>query len=120
MITSKIKNIESVKPYEGKNGTTYYHNLEMENGDKINIGKLKEQEVGFELTYEFTQTVGEREFTKAKSVTPMFKKSSNGSQREDIAKSVAFKGAIDLVVSDRIDIQDVERYTNQFFDILTK
>ena len=53
MKTSKIKTVVSIKPHQTeKYGTTFYHNLEMENGDKINIGKKKEQKVGWELTYE--------------------------------------------------------------------
>ena len=36
MKTSRIKNVVSVKPHTNNYGTTYYHNLEMENGDKNN------------------------------------------------------------------------------------
>lgn len=66
--TSKIKTVVSSKPYTGANGVTIYHNLLMENGDKINIGKKKPQEVGWELTY---QVIDEgQEYNKAKSVQP--------------------------------------------------
>ena len=63
--TSKIKKVESAKPYAGKHGTTIYHNLEMENGDKINIGKKSEQKVGWELTYEIIDEG--QEYNKAKT-----------------------------------------------------
>lgn len=63
---SKIKRIESTKPYTNDYGTTIYHNLEMENGDKINIGKKKHQEMGWELTYEIVDSG--QEYNKAKSV----------------------------------------------------
>lgn len=39
---STIKTIDKVTPYEKNGKTTFYHNLVMDNGDKINIGKTKE------------------------------------------------------------------------------
>lgn len=65
MKTSKIKEVVSAKPHHSGN---IYHNLVMENGDKINIGKRKAQQVGWELTYEITDT--QQEYNKAKSVQP--------------------------------------------------
>lgn len=69
MKTSKIKTIHGEpKPFTNNYGTTYYHNLEMENGDKINIGKKSQCQVGWELTYELTgEDDGQQEFKKAKS-----------------------------------------------------
>lgn len=69
MTTSKVKRIEEIKEWAGQKGTVYYHNLEMENGDKINIGKQKQLSVGDELTYEITEH-GQQEYQKAKSVNP--------------------------------------------------
>jgi len=68
--TSKIKSISgSPTPFTNSYGTTYYHNLEMENGDKINIGKKSQCQIGWELTYELTgEDDGQQEFKKAKSV----------------------------------------------------
>lgn len=77
MKTSKIKTVVSIKPHKNSYGETFYHNLEMENGDKINIGKKKEQQVGWELTYEITEQ-GQQEYNKAKAVAPeSFNKSNN-------------------------------------------
>ena len=67
--TSNIKKVVNIKEYEGKYGKTLYHDLEMENGDKINIGKKKEQQEGWELTYDITE-FGQQEFNKAKAVAP--------------------------------------------------
>lgn len=64
--TSKVKEVGEVKPFTNDYGTTYYHNLTMENGDKINIGKKKEVQVGWEITYQITEQ-GQQEFNKAKS-----------------------------------------------------
>ncbi len=66
MKNSKIKVVHSVsEPYGQYN--TLYHNLELENGDKINIGKKSTQQVGWEVWYEITDTSGQQEFAKAKS-----------------------------------------------------
>ena len=70
MKTSKIKEVVNVgEPYGQYK--VLYHKLIMENGDKLDIGKTKKQEVGYVLTYEFTGDLGQHEFTKAKSVNPM-------------------------------------------------
>lgn len=63
--TSNIKEVVSVKPHTNSYGTTEYHCLLMENGDKINIGKKTVQKVGWELTYEITDDG--QEYNKAKS-----------------------------------------------------
>lgn len=69
MKTSKIKEVKATKEWTSSNGTTIYHSLVMENGEKIQIGKKKLQAVGTELTYEITDEQS-GEFMKAKSVAP--------------------------------------------------
>ena len=64
--TSKVKAIKEMKPFTNSYGTTIYHMLEMENGDKINIGKKSELKIGSEITYEIIET-GQQEYNKAKS-----------------------------------------------------
>ena len=105
MKTSKIKTVVSIKPHQTeKYGTTSYHNLEMENGDKINIGKKKEQKIGWELTYEITEQ-GQHEYNKAKAVAPeSFNKSNNytpsNSSNDDrqllIVKQSSIKAAVEF------------------------
>ena len=68
MKTSKIKKVVSVSEPYGKYNVLY-HKLEMDNGDKLDIGKQKEQQVGWELTYEIVEE-GQQEFDKAKAVSP--------------------------------------------------
>ncbi len=85
--TSKILSVDSVKEYSTNNRVIYYHNLQMENGDKINIGKNKTQQVGWELTYEI---VGDKKddgtyqeiYPKAKyAQKEQFNKPNNYSQK---------------------------------------
>ena len=66
--TANIKEIKEIKPYTNSYGTTYYHLLELDNGDKIQLGKKKEMQTGWEVTYELVGDTGQHEFTKAKSV----------------------------------------------------
>jgi len=66
MKTSKIKQVVNKRDFTNSHGTTIYHQLLMENGDKIEIGKKKLQVVGWELDYEITDDGFE--YQKAKSV----------------------------------------------------
>lgn len=78
MKTSKVKEIKKVSEYNGQNGLTYYHNLIMENGDKLNIGKKSKLNTGDELTYELTGgSDDQQEYKKAKSVKPQFTPGGN-------------------------------------------
>lgn len=73
--TSTIKNIASAKVWgEGQKQTTYY-DLEMDNGDKINIGKKITLLNGNELSYEILE-VGQQEYCKAKAWNPDYDNSS--------------------------------------------
>jgi len=48
---------------------TLYHDLTLDNGDKINIGKKALQKAGWNVTYQIIGDLGQHEFTKAKSVS---------------------------------------------------
>ena len=69
MKTAKITKVVSKKDFTNSYGTTIYHQLQMDNGDKIEIGKKKELKEGWELTYEITDDAFE--YHKAKSVQPI-------------------------------------------------
>jgi len=100
MKTSKIKTVVNVSEPYGK-FNTLYHNLEMENGDKINIGKVKLQQVGWELIYEITEQ-GQQEFNKAKSVQKEYPSNFNTqSTKPDnvqdlIVKQSSLKAAVEF------------------------
>ena len=100
MKTSKIKEVVRVSEPYGK-FNTLYHNLEMENGDKINIGKVKLQQVGWELIYEITEQ-GQQEFNKAKSVQKEYPSNFNTqSTKPDnvqdlIVKQSSLKAAVEF------------------------
>ena len=133
MITSKIKEVVKVSPPYGK-FNTLYHNLVMENGDKINIGKAKEQLVGWELTYEIVEE-GQQEYNKAKAVQKEqnFPKSFNtqstkpdsvqeyDARRDSIERQCCIKSASNfcsayIKVGNSVNADDVIRIANIFND----
>jgi hypothetical protein len=77
MKTGKIEKIVKVSPWEGSNGVVFYHHLEMDNGDKIDIGKKKNLAIGEELCYQVTDT--QNEYHKAKAVNPEYNSGGSGS-----------------------------------------
>ena len=102
--TSKIKKVVKCNEYDGKFGKTFYHHLEMENGDKIDIGKKKEQQLGWELTYDIVE-FGEQEFNKARAVAPegfnnFGSKKPTNNKKDDIqlmiVKQSSLKCAVEL------------------------
>tara|TARA_Y100000310_G_scaffold274357_1_gene290307 strand:- start:493 stop:921 length:429 start_codon:yes stop_codon:yes gene_type:complete len=104
MITSKIKEVVSVSEPYGK-FKVLYHKLIMDNEDKIDIGKQKVQQIGWELTYEI-QEKGQHEFDKAKAVAPdKFKSNgqtsySSSVKKDDVQELIvrqsSLKAAVDL------------------------
>jgi hypothetical protein len=120
MKTSKIKNIVNTNEWKGSNGIVIYHNLEMENGDKISLGKMKKLEVGEELNYEITSTA--QEYNKAKSVMANFAGNnfkSDPDRNKAIVKQTCMKAAAALYSGTK-DIDGMffawEKIENKFYN----
>lgn len=75
--TSKVASVTDTKEWGEGDRKTIYHNLVMENGDKINIGKKKNLQPGDTISYEVTE-VGQQEYCKSKSWNPDY--NNNGGQ----------------------------------------
>ena len=115
MITSKIKEVVSVSEPYGKYNVLY-HKLIMDNKDKIDIGKQKEQQVGWELTYEIVEE-GQQEFDKAKAVSPdKFKSNgqtyySSSVKKDDVQELIvrqsSLKAAVDLCRGNNCTTEEV-------------
>ena len=65
--TSKVKAVNLVKEWQNSFGVTYYCQCEMDNGDKIEIGKAKPVQQGWELTYKIVGDESQQQWVKAKS-----------------------------------------------------
>ena len=109
MITSKVKKVVSTKPYTNAHGTTIYHLLEMENGDKINIGKKKELQEGWEITYEIIET-GQQEYNKAKAAKKEeFKKDDNYTKGIEVGHAI--NNAVNMLCAG-LEFEDVDNKLN--------
>ena len=110
MKTSKIKEVANTNEWKSPTGKTIiYHSLIMENGDKINLGKMKIQEVGWELTYEIIEE-GQQEFNKAKAVAPQsfgggFK--GNDNRQESIIRQSSLKASIEYLKGAEASLEEV-------------
>ncbi len=110
MKTSKIKEVVNMNPWTSNTGKKIiYHSLVMENGDKINIGKMKEQQVGWELSYEITEQ-GQQEYNKAKAVSPNnFGGGFKGDDKKQkfITKSLSLKCAVEYLKGAEASLQEI-------------
>lgn len=57
---SKVKEIKKIRPWTGERGTVYYFTLEMENGDKGEIGKQTEQSLKVGSLLKYTIETGKK------------------------------------------------------------
>ena len=94
--TSKVKYIEEVKQWGQGDRLTYYHNLECENGDEINIGKKSQLKIGDEITYEIVGDLGQQKYTKAKAVK---KEEFNQPNKDAYVKGIEVGHAINNAVN---------------------
>lgn len=94
--TAKVNRVNQVKPWNGSNGTVYYCQCEMDNGDKIEIGKKKEVQEGWELTYQITDT--QQEYNKAKAAK-LDNFQGGGFAKTDNTKGIKIGHAITNAVS---------------------
>lgn len=124
--TSKIKTVVKTKPFTNNYGTTIYHDLLMENGDKIQIGKKNEQKVGWELSYEIVDEG--QEYNKAKSIKPEDVPSASvvsdlknsNTKTQDVQKLIvaqmAYKGAIELMANEPLDLEQIDKTAKHIFE----
>lgn len=110
---SKVKSISWTKPRTGQNGTVYFHNLEMENGDKCNIGKKSDNffKVWDEINYEVVST-DEYGTKKIKEIKPEFvpgwKKEGFSKNYPADAVTMCLSYAKDLAVAGKIEVVDID------------
>lgn len=97
MKTAKITAYKKGKPWNGANGTIYYHYISLDNGDTGSIGTKDEAgakvQVGCELTYTIDiQDAG----NKIKAVKPLPAQGGNDEARQlMIVRQSSLKCAID-------------------------
>ena len=120
---SKITHIEGKGTWSNTSGTFNKYQVSLANGNSYGFlakGEFKKK-VGEEIEYEVTN----KEYSTAKLIYP---KPQNNFSTQSVSKpldthssilrQVAFKGAIELASSGKINIQEIEEFTNTFNKIL--
>ena len=127
--TAKIKEVVRTKDHTNNFGTTIYHSLLMDNGDKIQIGKKKLQQAGWELSYEITDNG--QEFNTAKTIKPeevaptqQTAPSNNFHPKNDtqmlIVAQMAYKGAVELMAGMPLDLEQLDSLAKHIFNNVIK
>ena len=121
--TSQIKSSVFKNEYNGANGTIYYHDLELSNGDKGSVGKkVKNHEsiaVGKDFTYELTdgkfkhitQPQGQNTYTNSGN-----KKSFYQKPIEVELASYSMSYAKDLVIAKVIQLDQMSAYAEKMYE----
>ena len=122
MTTSKVKLITGTKVWKWPNWDVFYHSMEMENGDKVNVGKKTDNffKVGDEINYDVVST-DEYWVKKIKEIKEEFKKGWYTPVNPRItAVSMAMSYAKDLVVAGKVELKDLEVEATKIFDWMNK
>jgi hypothetical protein len=128
MTTSKIKEVVNTNEWKSPTGKLIiYHSLLMDNGDKINLGKMKMQEVGWELTYEIIEE-GQQEFNKAKAVqkenvsfnSRSASPASNDERQTSIIRQSSLKSAVEYLKGAEASLEEVYEVAEKFIDWVNK
>lgn len=120
MTQSKIKYIHQIKEWKGEKWTVFYFSLEMENGDKWTIWKMKHDafKVWDTLHYEIETKDGRNKFKEIKE-----NKQKQGFWKRDYHKDAvwfAMSYAKDLVVAGKKEMNDLEHIADSIYARMIK
>lgn len=122
--TSKIKSVTFKNEWNNpKGGVLYYHEIELENGDKGQIGTKKPNPfaIGDDLTYTIEQT---EKGNKIKRVLGGFTGNNYGprSKNDNTGMMVgnAITNAVNLVCNGKVEIKDIEATAKRICQISIK
>ena len=111
MKTGKITSITGDGTYKDLNKWK----VNIDNGDSLTFFSKKEfkKEVGDTINYDITNE--KYNIGKLQQDRPAFV-----SKDDLILRQVAFKGVIELVSNEKLDISEIDEYTDKFFNTLKK
>jgi hypothetical protein len=120
---SKIKSCRFVSEWAGQNGIVYYHEIELDNGDRGQIGtkdRLPDKlGVGQELSYTIESTSRGNKIKAVSAGAPGFKGKPQRDPKEQMI-SFSMSYCKDLVVAGKLDIKDLEIGTTRIYNIMKK
>lgn len=118
---SKIKSCRFVSEWAGQNGVVYYHEIELENGDKGQIGTKEKNPdklaVGQELSYTIESS---SRGNKIKAVTAQGGGFKGKPQRDPKEQMISFATAYtkDLVVAGKVEMREFEAAVKRMYNIM--
>lgn len=116
MTTAKITSVKSITKWEKDGNVIYFHKLELDNGETIDIGKKQEnafkdgESIDYEIVNGKAKEVRQNNFQKG-GFKPVFKHNAAG---------FAMSYAKDLVIADKIELKDLSGYADKIFEWLMK
>ncbi len=120
----KIKTCRFVIEWQGEKGIVYYHEIELDNGDKGQIGTKEKNpdklQPGQELTYTIEST---SRGNKIKAVTQQGGGFRGGKPMRDPKEqmiSFSMSYCKDLVCAGKLDIKDLEIGATRIYNIMKK
>lgn len=123
---AKITRAVFKNEWAGQNGTVYYHDVEMDNGDKGSIGSKEKMPAKLNPGQELTYTIepDPRGGFKIKAVNAPAGGGFKGSPRPQIdprVQMISFAMAYtkDLVVAGKIPIEGIEKQFSNIYQIMT-
>jgi len=117
---AKIKSSKFISEWAGPNGIVYYHEIELDNNDRGQIGTKEKNpdklQVGQELTYTIEATTRGNKI-KAVAAGGGFK---GKPQRDPKEQMISFATAYtkDLIVAGKVDIKDLEPAVKRMYNIM--
>jgi len=118
---SKIRSCRFVSEWAGQNGIVYYHEIELDNGDKGQIGTKDKNpeklEIGNELTYTIEST---SRGNKIKIVSGAGGFKGGKPQRDPKEQMISFSTSYvkDLICAGKVDIKDLEPAVKRMYNIM--
>ena len=121
--TAKITRTVFVSDWAGPNGPVYYHEIELSNGDKGQIGSKEKMpsklNPGSELTYTIEETSRGNKIKAVVAGTPSggFK---GRTMPEPRIQMISFAAAYtkDLIVGGKVQMNDFEKEFNRIYNVM--
>lgn len=115
---AKITRTTFKQKWEGGGNTVFYHDIELDNGDKGSIGAKEQMPAKLNPGQELTYTI-EGNKIKAVNSAPPFAGGKKGPDPKVQVVAFAMSYTKDLIVGGKLDIKDLESGFNRIHALMT-